>query len=140
MSCDDENDADVYLPDAVKLFFRRSNHNDVVSHRWLQRNDTRLQIFGSYHSSESVTLLLSFPLSCFLIIIIINSSSSSSSSRSADSRAKSKTSFVKPCPIQDRQTIAMDDLTVCQSVTRVGCAKTAERIDVLLVVENLGTH
>ena len=34
------------LTDAVKLFFRRTNHNDVVSHRWLQRNDTRLQIFG----------------------------------------------------------------------------------------------
>jgi len=36
----------VVCADAVKLFFRRSNHNDVVSHRWLQRNDTRLQIFG----------------------------------------------------------------------------------------------
>jgi len=36
----------VNVSDAVKLFFRRSNHNDVVSHRWMQRNDTRLQIFG----------------------------------------------------------------------------------------------
>jgi len=33
------------------------------------------------------------------------------------------------------QTIAIGDLGVCQSVTRAGCAKTAERIDVLFWVE-----
>jgi len=36
----------VCVSDAVKLFFRRSNHNDVVSHRWMQRNNTRLQVYG----------------------------------------------------------------------------------------------
>jgi len=36
------------VAEAVKLFFRRSNHNDVVSNRWLERNDTRLQIFGTW--------------------------------------------------------------------------------------------
>ena len=40
----------VNVSDAVKLFFRRANHNAVVSHRWLQRNDTRLHVFGQSNS------------------------------------------------------------------------------------------
>jgi len=36
------------------------------------------------------------------------------------------------------RTIAIDDPGVCQSVTRAGCAKTAERIDVLFGVKTHG--
>jgi len=35
------------------------------------------------------------------------------------------------------QTIAIDDPSVCQSVTRAGCVKTAERIAVLFEVQTL---
>jgi len=37
--------------------------------------------------------------------------------------------------MHEMQTIATDDSYVCQSVTRAGCAKTAERIDVLFGME-----
>jgi len=36
------------------------------------------------------------------------------------------------------RTIAIDDPNICQSVTRTGCAKMAERIDVLFGVETPG--
>jgi len=36
------------------------------------------------------------------------------------------------------RTIVIDDLGVCQSVTRAGCAKTAEPIDFMFAEETSG--
>jgi len=40
--------------------------------------------------------------------------------------------------MHDMQITAIDDPDVCESVTRAGCAKTAEQVDVLLGVATPG--